>query len=207
MSRQRPTTRTSSRGAAARLVVGIAIGAGLIYGGDRWRNQELQLKQAADAQLADAQQRASTAIADRADLAAYKASYEQLKQNHVLGQEDRLPWAEYFNQIVKQADDPAFFRLAIEPQRLFEMPPKQPLGDLKLFASRAKAEAGLLHEGSLYRLLASLNKVAGAHIVHSCELARPDGADVTQGNLKAVCELDLLTLSKPPEPADRKSVV
>lgn len=199
MSRERPNARNSSRSAAIRLVIGLAIGGGLIFAANHWLQQQQAQKQATDAQLADAEQRAATAIADRADLAAYKASYEQLKQRNILGEEARLPWAEHFNQVTNGTGDPLFLRFAIEPQRVFEITPKQALGELKVFASHMTTEAGLLHEGSIYRLLAGFKQVAGAHIVRSCDISRGDG-DSTSGNLKLLCELDLITLKKPPEP-------
>jgi len=67
------SSRSSIRGPAVRLGVGIAIAAGITYAAMSWLKTEEAGQQAAQAHLADAKQRVATALEDRRDLAAYKS--------------------------------------------------------------------------------------------------------------------------------------
>jgi len=196
------SSRSSIRRPAVRLGVGIAIAAGITYAAMSWLKTEEAGQQAAQAHLADAKQRVATALEDRRDLAAYKSAYDALVQNHILGKEERLPWIEHYTRLV-ELGNPVSLVLTLEPQRVFETPPKQPLGDMQFYASHLNLEAELNHEGDLYRLLAGLRTVTGAHIVRSCDISRKtgEGSAENSARLDLKCEVDLMTINKTAPPA------
>lgn len=202
MKRPRSTSRNGIRGPVIRLGLALAIAAAAIYFAYDWRTRQTQAMQEAEARLADAEQRAATAIRDRADLAAYQSGYEELRRRHFIGLEARLPWAEHFTALVENGN-PLAISMTIDKQRLFEWPIQQPLGEQQLFASRLNLEANLSHDGDFYRLLAGLWQVTGAHILRSCTLLRNEQvASDDGGRIKLKCTFDLMTLDKPPAPAE-----
>ncbi len=64
-----------------------------------------------------------------------------------------------------------------------------------------KLNLDMLHEGDLLSLLDGLHEQTAPFIVRDCEIKRPIGAVVNSkvltSNLKAVCEIDWLTLRDP----------
>lgn len=197
------TARNSVRGPALRLGLGVLIAIGLGYSAYYWLKMEDTSKILAQSQLADAQQRVATALEDRHDLAAYKSAYEGLIQNHILGSEERLPWIEHYTHLTA-IGNPVTLELTLEPQRVFESPPKQTLGDMQFYASRLNLQAELIHDGDFYKLLAGLRSVTGAHIVRACSVARKSGesgSEANPANLDLKCEVDLMTINKTAPPA------
>jgi len=59
----------------------------------------------------------------------------------------------------------------------------------------------MLHEGDLIHLIEDLHQDTPPFLVRECEITRPIGADIDSkkmtANLKAVCEIDWITLRDP----------
>ena len=64
-----------------------------------------------------------------------------------------------------------------------------------------KLNLDMLHEGDLLTLLDGLQEQTTPFIVRDCEITRPIGTEINTknivANLKAVCEIDWLTLRDP----------
>ncbi|QDQ26514.1 hypothetical protein FNU76_09105 [Chitinimonas arctica] len=175
-----------------------------LTGGAWWlRDRAQQRSSLAANTTGEAETRASAAMADRANLAAYQARFDQLKQRSVIGMEQRLPWVEYFTSR-SESGNPAELELKIEPRRSLEDPPEspEPLENLQFYASKLILSAKLLHEGDAIQLLQRLHDLQGAAIIRLCEIKRAQGAaSVRPYLLEMECSGDIITLDAPPAEA------
>ena len=122
--------------------------------------------------------------------------YQRLKQLHILGEEQRLEWADAIARIRKEREL-LDLRYTVERQRSLTSLPGKP-GNVDFFASTMKVELALLHEDDLLRFLSDLRQTGNAfYAVKKCALARTGqaitGATMTP-RLRADCEVDLITI-------------
>src|SRR5689334_20541587 len=125
--------------------------------------------------------------------------YQRLKQLHILGEEQRLEWADAIARIRKQREL-LDLRYTVERKRLLTSVAAKP-GNIDFYASTMKVDLALLHEEDLLRFLADLRESGNAYYaVKKCALMRTgqaiSGASMTP-RLRADCEIDLITLMDP----------
>lgn len=125
--------------------------------------------------------------------------YQRLKQLHILGEEQRLEWADAIARIRKEREL-LDLRYTVERKRLLSSVAAKP-GNIDFYASAMKVDLALLHEEDLLRFLADLRASGNAYyVVRKCAVMRTgqaiSGASMTP-RLRADCEIDLITLVDP----------
>jgi hypothetical protein len=123
--------------------------------------------------------------------------YARLKQLNIIGEEQRLEWADTITRI-RQQRELLDVRYRVEKQKLLVSAPGKP-ANVDFYSSTMKVELALLHEDDLLRFLADLRASGNAYYaVRRCTLSRT-GQAVTGGavmapRLQAQCEIDLITV-------------
>lgn len=125
--------------------------------------------------------------------------YQRLKQLHIVGEEQRLEWADAIARIRKEREL-LDLRYTVERKRLLTSVAAKP-GNVDFYASTMKVDLALLHEEDLLRFLADLRESGNAYYaVKKCALMRTgqaiSGATMTP-RLSANCEIDLITIMDP----------
>jgi hypothetical protein len=160
-------------------------------------------RQAAAATLAEARQARSRAkerlmrIAEEEKEVKEKLEvYQQLKDLGILGEEQRLEWADAMTRIRTERELPDL-RYRVERQRTIASVPGKP-ANVDFFASTMRVELALLHTGDLLNFLSDLRASGKAYYsVRRCTLSRTGqsaGATVLAPRLRADCEIDLITI-------------
>ncbi len=125
--------------------------------------------------------------------------YQRLKQLHILGEEQRLEWADAIARIRKEREL-LDLRYTVERKRLLTSVAAKP-GNIDFYASAMKVDLALLHEEDLLRFLADLRESGNAYYaVKRCALTRTGQAVSGTGmtpRLRADCEIDLITIMDP----------
>lgn len=180
----------------ALLLALLAAGAGLIY----WMQQE---QRAAEQQLAAARtERAQarerlTRIADEEKEVKDKLEvYRRLKSLHILGEEQRLEWADAMTRI-RTSRELLDLRYTVERQHALVSVPGKP-ANVDFFASTMKVDIALLHEGDLLVFLRDLRESANAYYsIKRCVITRTGiaatGVSIVP-RLRADCDIDLITI-------------
>jgi hypothetical protein len=174
----------------------VAAGAGLIWSA----NSALA---AAQRQLASAQtERRSNSeklarIAEEEREVRQKIDvYRRLKSLHILGEEQRLEWADAMTRIRTQREL-LDLRYSVDRQKLLVSAAGKP-ANVDFYSSSMKVDLALLHEGDLLRFIEDLRQTGNAfYSVRKCEISRTGqavtGATMTP-RLHALCEIDLITI-------------
>lgn len=180
----------------ALLIVLVAAGTGLIL----WTQQEqgksgLQLA-AARAERAQAQERLTRIAEEEKEVKEKLEVYQRLKSLHILGEEQRLEWADAMTRI-RRGRELLDLRYLVERQRLLVSAPGKP-ANVDIFASTMKVDVALLHEGDLLAFLHDLRESANAYYaVKRCQITRTGtaatGASIVP-RLRADCDIDLITI-------------
>jgi hypothetical protein len=122
--------------------------------------------------------------------------YRRLKDIGILGEEQRLEWADAMGRIRAERELPDL-RYRVERQRQLSSVAGKP-DNVEFFASTMRVDLALLHEGDLLRFLGDLRASGNAYYaVRSCSLARIGQPAATSGltpRLRAECEIDLITI-------------
>jgi len=122
--------------------------------------------------------------------------YRRLKQLHIIGEEQRLEWADAMTRIRKEREL-LDLRYTVERKRLLTSVAGKP-GNVDFYASTMKVDLALLHEEDLLRFLADLRESGNAYYaVRKCALMRTGQAISGQSmtpRLSADCEIDLITI-------------
>jgi hypothetical protein len=122
--------------------------------------------------------------------------YRRLKQLHIIGEEQRLEWADAMARIRKEREL-LDLRYTVERKRLLTSVAGKP-GNVDFYASTMKVDLALLHEEDLLRFLADLRESGNAYYaVRKCALMRTGQAISGQSmtpRLSADCEIDLITI-------------
>ena len=180
----------------ATLVALLAAGAGLVY----WTEQE---QRAADQQLAAARTESAqarerlTRIAEEEKEVNNKLEvYRRLKSLHILGEEQRLEWADAMTRI-RTNRELLDLRYIVERQRVLVSVPGKP-ANVDFHASTMKVDIALLHEGDLFGFLRDLRASGNAYYaVKRCMITRtgsaPTGTSIVP-RLRAECDIDLITI-------------
>ena len=180
----------------ALLLALLAAGAGLIY----WMHQEkraaTQQLAAARAERAQARERLARTAEEEKEIKDKIDLYRRLKSLHILGEEQRLEWADAMTRI-RTSRELLDLRYVVEPQRLLVSAAGKP-ANVDFFASTMKVDAALLHEGDLLTLLRDLRESGNAYYsIKRCALTRagnvPTGLSIVP-RLRANCDIDLITI-------------
>jgi hypothetical protein len=182
--------------AFAILLALLAAGGGLVF----WTQQE---QRAADRQLAAARTERTQARERLARIAEEEKEvndklevYRRLKSLHILGEEQRLEWADAMTRI-RTSRELLDMRYTVERQRLLLSAPGKP-ANVDINASTMKVDIALLHEGDLLAFLRDLRESGNAfYAVKRCQIQRTGiaatGASIVP-RLRADCEIDLITI-------------
>jgi hypothetical protein len=122
--------------------------------------------------------------------------YRQLKSLRILGEEQRLEWADAMTRI-RTSRELLDMRYTVERQRVLYSAVGKP-ANVDFNASTMKVEIALLHEGDLLAFLRDLRESGNAfYSVKRCQINRTGtaatGATIVP-RLRANCEIDLITI-------------
>lgn len=174
----------------------LAAGAGLIWGAAQaQRSAQVRLTAAQTERTQNAERLARIAEEER-EVNEKLAVYQQLKRLHILGEEQRLEWADAITRIRSQREL-LDLRYRVDRQKLLVSIPGKP-GNVNFFASTMDVELALLHEEDLLRFLTDLRASGNAYYsVKQCNLLRSGqaatGTTITP-RLRADCKIDLITI-------------
>ncbi len=159
--------------------------------------------QSAQSDLDYARERYYEAIDRKRLLALYEKKYQELINNGIVGNENRLNWVDVIESATVRFKIPYIKyriekRKAVSSVRLsFRYP------DIKLFKSSMTLEMQLLHEGDLFNIINHLDKVArGLFDIQSCSISRNYRTEIslldstTGKNFTALCKLNWYTMQK-----------
>jgi hypothetical protein len=127
------------------------------------------------------------------------ALYQQLLDQGIVGQEERLGWVEQIARI-KTARRLLDIQYELSPQKSVNdavLPGGPVAGDYEFMASTMRLQMSLLHEDDLLGFIADLRRSVHAHLlVRDCAVERlgPAGAGGISAQLKAICTIDWVTL-------------
>jgi len=122
--------------------------------------------------------------------------YQRLRRLNILGDEQRLEWADAITRIRTQREL-LDLRYRVERQQLLYSAVGKP-ANVDFFASTMKVDLALLHEEDLLRFLADLRDSGNAYYaVRRCAIQRTGqaatGTTITP-RLRADCDIDLITI-------------
>jgi len=178
------------------LVVMLGAGAGLIL----WTQAEQKIAagqlEATRAERNQARERLTRIAEEEKEVNDKLAVYRRLKSLHILGEEQRLEWADAMTRI-RTTRELLDVRYTVERQRVLNSLPGKPAG-VDFFASTMKVEIALLHEGDLLTFLSELRESGNAYYaVRRCAISRtgtaPTGTSIVP-RLRAECDIDLITI-------------
>lgn len=184
----------------------LALGAALVLIGllisfaDQYRQKNALALQAQQSLLNQARQKYQSSGLEKETITQYLPIYNNLLASGFIGEERRIEWIENLRQIHAQHK---LFNIdySIGLQENYKPSFILNLGNFKLNRSVMKLNLDMLHEGDLLALLDGLQEQTTSFIVRDCEITRPIGAVINtkniSANLKAVCEIDWLTLRDP----------
>ena len=180
----------------AMLLLLLAAGAGLIY----WMQQEersaAERLAAASNERSQARERLTRIAEEEKEVKDKLEVYRRLKSLHILGEEQRLEWADAMTRI-RTSRELLDLRYLVERQRSLASVPGKP-ANVDFFASTMKVDIALLHEGDLIAFLSALRESGNAfYAVKRCTIARtgtaPTGLSIVP-RLRADCDIDLITI-------------
>ncbi len=174
----------------------IGAGSALIW----WANQSLaraqrELAVAGEERKQNAERLARIAEEER-EVKEKLDVYQRLKSLNILGEEQRLEWADAITRIRREREL-LDLRYRVERQRLLTSAVGKP-GTVDFYASLMKVDMALLHEEDLLRFLGDLRASGNAfYSVQRCGLTRTGQAATGVSiipRLRADCDIDLITI-------------
>lgn len=150
--------------------------------------------------LNQARQKYQSSGLEKETIMQYLPAYNDLLNSGFIGEEQRIEWIETLRQI-HHRNKLFSIDYSIGLQENYKTPFLSNSGSFSLQRSVMKLNLDMLHEGDLLTLLDGLQMQSTPFIVRECEISRPIGAVINTtnviANLKAVCEIDWLTLHDP----------
>lgn len=180
----------------AMLVALLALGAGLILWTQSEQRATEQQLAGARADRTQAREKLTRIAEEEKEVSDKLAVYQRLKTLHILGEEQRLEWADAMTRI-RTGRELLDLRYIVERQRLLVSMPGKP-ANVDFFASNMKVDVALLHEGDLLAFLRDLRDSGNAfYSVKRCQITRTGtaatGASIVP-RLRAECDIDLITI-------------
>lgn len=159
------------------LLLSLVVSGAIIHFSNKYQEQSLQDRQAAQRQLVEARTQLGAAQYDQENMAAYALEYDALLAQEVIGDEQRLNWIEGLEKI-RQQGYVLDLKYAIAPQQTYAPEPPLDAGNLQLSRSGMTMQFQLLHEEQLLHFLAAMRtQMKGWFILDGCSLARTAEAD------------------------------
>lgn len=180
----------------ALLLALLAAGGGLIYWMERGQRAAYQGLAAARTERAQARERLTRIAEEEKEVNEKLEVYRRLKSLHILGEEQRLEWADAMTRI-RTSRELLDLRYIVERQRMLVSVPGKPAG-VDFFASTMKVDIALLHEGDLLAFLRDLRDSGNAYYsIKRCMITRtgtaPTGLSIVP-RLRGDCDIDLITI-------------
>ncbi|HEX7053029.1 MAG TPA: hypothetical protein VF211_03730 [Burkholderiales bacterium] len=174
----------------------LAAGAALLWSAGQTLEAAERARRAAAAELKQNTERLARIAEEEREVRQKLDVYQRLKQLHIVGEENRLEWADAIARI-RAERELLDLRYVIERQKLLVSLPGKP-ASVDFHASTMRVDLALLHEEDLLRFLADLREAGYAYYaVRGCEVRRTGqaaaGATITP-RLRASCEIDLITI-------------
>jgi hypothetical protein len=182
--------------AIAVLLALLAVGGALVF----WTQQEQRSAErqlaAARTERAQARERLTRIAEEEKEVNDKLEVYRRLKSLHILGEEQRLEWADAMTRI-RTSRELLDMRYTVERQRLLLSAAGKP-ANVDFHASTMKVDIALLHEGDLLAFLRDLRDSGNAfYSVKRCQITRTGiaatGTSIVP-RLRADCEIDLITI-------------
>lgn len=182
--------------AIAILLALLAAGGALVF----WTQQE---QRAAERQLgvarterAQSRERLARIAEEEKEVNDKLEVYRRLKSLHILGEEQRLEWADAMTRI-RTSRELLDMRYTVERQKPLLSVAGKP-ANVDFFASTMKVDIALLHEGDLLAFLRDLRDSGNAfYSIKRCQIQRTGiaatGTSIVP-RLRAECEIDLITI-------------
>jgi len=186
-----------------RLAVPLAIALALLAGGAllvQWSGESLaaaqRLHAAAQAERREAAERLARIAEEEREVSQKLDVYRRLRSLNILGEEQRLEWADAITRIRTQREL-LDLRYRVERQQLLFSALGKP-ANVEFYASTMKVDLALLHEEDLLRFLGDLRESGNAfYAVRRCSMQRTGQVATGTGltpRLRADCEIDLITI-------------
>lgn len=174
----------------------LAAGAALIAWAEGKRVAEEGALSAARAERSQAKERLMRIAEEEREVKEKLEIYRQLKAIGILGEEQRLEWADAMTRIRAERELPDL-RYRVERQVALKTVPGKP-ANVEFYASPMRVELALLHEEDLTRFLGDLRAAGNAYYsVRRCTLERISlqgtGAAIAP-RLRGECLIDLITI-------------
>ncbi len=184
------------------LGLGLAlIAAGLLASfADQYRTEEKQALQIEQGLYNQARQKFESSGQEKETIIKYLPEYNRLLAQGFIGEERRIEWIERLRQIHGQYN---LFSIdySIGQQERYQPSFITNTGNHIINRSVMELKLDMLHEGDLIHLIEDLHQETPPFLVRECEITRPIGTDIDSkkmtANLKAVCEIDWITLRDP----------
>jgi len=193
-------TREELKRLALPIALGLALvaaGMGVIWSAGATRLATSNALIAAQAERKQAVERLNRISEEEREVSDKLAFYQRLKSLHILGEEQRLEWADAITRIRAARELLEFPKYVVERQKLLQSYPGKP-GTVDFFSSTMKVTLALLHEEDLLRFLADLRASGYAYYsVRKCALTRTGQAatgTTMAPRLRGECEIDLITI-------------
>jgi hypothetical protein len=174
----------------------LAAGSGLITWAESSRIAEARALAAARADRSQAKERLMRIAEEEREVKEKLEIYRRLKNIGILGEEQRLEWADAMARIRTERELPDL-RYRVERQHALKTVTGKP-ANVEFYASTMHVILALLHEGDLLHFLGDLRASGNAYYaVRSCSLARigqPSAISGMSPRLRAECEIDLITI-------------
>ena len=146
--------------------------------------------------LRAAQLALNNARREESDLQTYRSRYESLSAKGIFGQEQRLNWVEYMNNLAGLGRFQSL-NYEIATQRPVSIGTSVQADSVDMLASLIQLKMGFVHEGDMVRTLDELHRSnTGFYRIDACSVLRKDGAQEPRlgENLTADCRLQWITL-------------
>lgn len=186
------------RGAIIFCVVSLLLSVAAVTGSGLFASARQNAKAQAQAIRDEARTRANLTETEQHEIHDFQPKFRQLRESGFVGEERRLDWVDYLNDIQRRRGlEPISYEIAA--QQTFDVDPSVLSGDLKLHGSQITVTLKLLHEMDLFNFLADLKKDV-LYVPQSCEITRlrvPPNEPLAP-NVSAQCTLYWLTMSAAP---------
>lgn len=177
-------------------LVAFSAGAALVWSAGQTLTAAQRTLAAASAERKASTERLARIAEEEREVRQKLDVYQRLKQLSIIGEENRLEWADSIARIRREREL-LDLRYVIERQKLLVSVPGKP-ANVDFYASTMRVDLALLHEGDLMRFLADLRAAGNAYYaVRRCDMMRtgqaPSGSTMAP-RLSANCEIELVTI-------------
>jgi hypothetical protein len=173
-----------------------AAGAAMIYWAQGKQRAASQQLAAARVDRAQAREKLARIAEEEKEVSDKLEVYRRLKSLNILGEEQRLEWADAMTRI-RKTRELLDLRYSVGRQRLLLSAAGKPL-NVDFHASTMKVDIALLHEGDLLGFLQDLRQSGNAfYAVKRCLITRtglPATGTTIVPRLRADCDIDLITI-------------